>query len=232
MWSFYLASGLALGLVGSLHCAGMCMPILLALPTVGDRPWQRALGLGLYHAGRIGSYVLLGALVGMLGYGATLGGWQQPLSVALGLFILLVLLLPSSWKHRMGGSVWAAPVRRALNNLWGRGGYGVMALMGALNGLLPCGLVYAGLAASATSFHPGMGAAYMAAFGIGTLPLLLTLRPLVRRLSQRLRNRITGAVPWLVGAMALLLVLRGLNLGIPYISPQLPQAAPAERHCR
>lgn len=231
MLSFYLLTGFLMGLLGSLHCAGMCAPIVLALPLVGTKPWQRALGIALYHGGRISTYALLGALVGSLGYGATLSGWQQGLSIVMGVLILVVLMLPASVKHRVGLSRLLQPVRNAMNRLWSRASYSTLGLIGMLNGALPCGLVYAALAGSLTTFSVWMGALYMVAFGLGTVPMLLAAQWVGRRISAQARHRIQRAIPVLVGCMAVLLILRGLNLGIPYISPELPVSANKEVHC-
>lgn len=231
MLSYYLITGFLLGLLGSFHCIGMCAPIALALPVVGKHRWQRVLGLMLYHLGRISTYAFLGVLVGSIGYGASLSGWQQVFSVIIGVFILTMLLLPAGLKHRLGLAQAVAPVRNAMAKLWANASLGTLWFIGLLNGLLPCGLVYAALAGSLTTFSLSLGAAYMVAFGVGTLPMLLAAQWIGRRISVNFRARIKRAIPVLVGCMAILLILRGLNLGIPYLSPALPIAANGAVHC-
>lgn len=232
MLSYYLVTGFLLGLLGSFHCVGMCAPIALALPLVDKQGWQRTAGLLLYHLGRITTYSLLGALVGLVGYGATVSGWQQSVSIVIGVFILLMVLLPSGVKHRLGLARLLEPVRRMMARLWSSGSMATLWLIGLLNGLLPCGLVYAALAGSVGTFSVTGGALYMAAFGGGTLPMLLAAQWVGRRLSVSFRARIQRSIPVLVGCMAVLLILRGLNLGIPYLSPSVPISANTSVHCK
>lgn len=103
LWTAFLT-----GLLGSLHCAGMCGPICLALPMgeeSGSR-WWRALQ---YHSGRILTYVLLGTFFGWVGAGFRLAGMQSTLSVAAGVVLLAVALLSIDVDSRL--AKWL-PLRR------------------------------------------------------------------------------------------------------------------------
>ena len=99
-------------------------------------------------------------------------------------------------------------------------------LLGLLNGLLPCGLVYvAGAGATATG-DLFQGALYMLAFGIGTVPMMLAISLSKRLVPFSLRMKLLKAVPVAVFLLASLLILRGMELGVPYVSPG-PSSNPA-----
>lgn len=222
------------GLLGSLHCLGMCGPLALALPVGGLSPRRVAWARLAYSAGRIGTYAALGTVVGWLGERVALGGLARSVSiVAAG--ALLLTQLPARWVPFRPFHAASAALRRRLMPLLKRRSFVGMAGLGVVNGLLPCGLLYVGLAnAAATATAPG-GAACMALFGLGTLPAFAAawaLPPVLGASARRRVQRLMPAVPFLIAA---LLLLRGLNLGIPYLSPVAPaptaQNAPAGPLC-
>ena len=96
-----------------------------------------------------------------------------------------------------------------------------MFFIGLLNGLLPCGLVYVAVAGALVSNSPVQGAAFMTFFGLGTIPVMLSVNLAKDLVNVSIRNKMRKAVPYFVSVMAIMLVLRGLNLGIPYVSPSL-----------
>lgn len=220
-------SGLALGLVSSLHCVGMCGPIALALPVQHRRGGARVAGLLLYHTGRSITYMLLGAVIYLAGRGFLIAGMQQVLSIATGALLLVwALLYFFKWPGaRNGGFLLTAQLQTAMMRLMQRDGAAGLFLLGMLNGLLPCGMVYIALAASLllNSFSHTM--AYMLSFGLATIPAMLALSLLSATLPMRLRLGFKKLYPYMMVAVALLLILRGLNLGIPYLSPQLVKEA-------
>ena len=101
-----------------------------------------------------------------------------------------------------------------------------------INGLLPCGMVYVALAASLNFHEVQNSVLFMTAFGAGTFPMMMLLTIVGHRLSFSLRSTIRKAVPYLMTTMAVLLILRGMNLGIPFISPIMagPGATPVTCH--
>ena len=99
-----------------------------------------------------------------------------------------------------------------------------------LNGLLPCGMVYIAITSSFLTGSALNGSLFMAFFGLGTLPAMLAAVFFGSYLGQQFRLRLSKLVPVFMMVMALLLVLRGLNLGIPYVSPSIPTAG-SEMHC-
>ena len=219
-WAMSIALGM--GLVGSLHCAGMCGPLAMALPS--GRAKSMLLGRLLYNLGRISTYSLLGLAMGLLGYGIAATPAQRYLSLLSGLLILLLLLLLPAMERAGGGPLvrMAGWVRLRLGRYLGAGGSpGSLYMLGVINGLLPCGLVYAALAGALEGGSLLRGVGFMVAFGLGTVPMMLALSLAGHRLLRfrwaRHSIRLTGVL------VAALLILRGLNLGIPYLSPHFEQ---------
>jgi sulfite exporter TauE/SafE len=220
-----LWAGFLFGLLGSFHCVGMCGAIVLALPGTGGPGWRYVAGRALYHLGRLTTYSLLGAAAGLLGQGLRLAGWQQSLSLLSGGLILILVVAPERWVGqaaaflRVDGVL--AQVKSRLGYFYQQPSLGALYATGVLNGLLPCGLVYLALAGALSA--PGvMGAAgYMALFGLGSLPLMLALSLTGQLVPLVWRGHMHRAVPVLAATMAALLIVRGLGLGIPYLSPRL-----------
>jgi len=216
-----------LGVVSSLHCAGMCGPLMFALPIRDAAPARRLVSLVVYHGGRILTYGGLGLIFGLAGRRIQMAGFQQWFSILLGVAILITV----GWQT-FGKQVWQpAVIKRfhaAIGNmilkLWKAPGLDSLFLLGIANGLLPCGMVYLAVAISMTSGTAGAAMLYMIFFGVGTLPMLLAVSYAGSFLSAAVRNHFKKAVPYIIGCIGLLLILRGLDLGIPFISPVLATA--------
>lgn len=212
-----LSSAFLIGLMGSLHCMGMCGPICMTLPlgqTGSDRLWA----LMTYNAGRIGVYVLLGIFFGFVGAGLRLAGLQASLSVVAGVVMIVAavfaidlesklvrwkpLQLLTRWVHRELGVL----LSRAEGSGW---------KMGVLNGLLPCGLVYLAVAGSLSLGNPGWSGAYMLFFGLGTLPAMMAAGMAGQWLSHRMRQKIRLLYPPLMIFLGIWLVYRGVNFHLP-----------------
>ncbi|HLP50271.1 MAG TPA: sulfite exporter TauE/SafE family protein [Chitinophagales bacterium] len=231
----FLLAALTIGFVGSLHCIGMCGPIALALPVYGQGVFNRIAGPLLYNTGRIITYCLLGILFGLLGKGFVIGGYQQLLSIVLGVLILFFMLLPASIKSRLGMTKIIAPFIAKIKSLLGRflkqRTAGSFLIIGLLNGLLPCGLVYLAIAGAIATGDVINSGAFMMAFGIGTIPALLFVSIAAGSISLNVRSKITKAIPVFTIVMACLLILRGLDLGIPYLSPKLSKTDCTKHSC-
>ncbi|MBC7447813.1 MAG: sulfite exporter TauE/SafE family protein [Hymenobacteraceae bacterium] len=227
-----LWAGFVFGLLSSFHCVGMCGAIALALPGAATSGERWLVDRLLYHAGRIGTYAVLGAAVGTVGRSLHVLGWQQGLSITSGVLILLLVVVPEAWRVRAAGAVGLArplaAVQRSLSYWFQQRGSGALLLTGALNGLLPCGMVYLALAGALSAPGVGGAAAYMALFGVGTLPLLLGVGFTGRLVAPAVRFRLRRAVPWAAGALAVLFIVRGLGLGIPYLSPAAGLPVPGQ----
>lgn len=212
-----------LGFVGSFHCIGMCGPIALTLPVQHLNGYKKLAGILLYNAGRISSYALLGIIFGWLGKQLYLGGLQQWLSIGIGSLLLLAVLFRFTGNRWLKGghlpNVYVTKIKSALGNLLRQQRFSTLYAIGVLNGLLPCGLVYLGIAGAIATGEVIQGMLFMAAFGAGTLPAMMAVTWFSHLVSISIRNRIRSLIPAVVGVMGILLILRGLNLGIPYISP-------------
>ena len=213
-----------MGFFGSAHCIGMCGPIAVALP--GSRGLMRSYlsGRVLYNIGRTITYTLMGAVLGLLGLGVWLAGYQQALSVVTGAGIVVVTLI--SWNRSWIPSCrvftgLASHFERMMRPLMQSNSQLGMLAIGVVNGFLPCGLVYVALAAALATGSIYGGMAYMALFGLGTAPVMFLVAVSPGFLSGKWRLRLQKAIPWLAILVGVLLILRGLSLGIPFISPDL-----------
>lgn len=213
-------TGFILGFLGSFHCIGMCGPIALALPVSGSSAWARLQGALLYNGGKTLTYMLLGGIFGLVGQGIAFAGFQQGLSIGLGVLLLLFAFSYGRWNGGGKWAFWTGKLKQQLGALFGKTGPKTLLSIGMLNGLLPCGLVWMGIAGAVAQGNAFQGAVYMGLFGLGVAPALIGITFLGNFIGMKFRNGMRRALPYMVAAMGLLLVVRGMNLGIPYLSPQ------------
>ncbi len=213
---------LILGFAGSVHCLGMCGPIAMAIPVGSGSMSVRSGNYLIYHFGRITAYAILGFLFGVLGFGLDLAGVQQGLSLGVGLFMLGFIWLPKvklfSGLHSGMARIQSKTTSMMAKYLKSNRPAALLGL-GFFNGFLPCGFVYLALAGALITYNPFGGSLFMAVFGLGTVPALLVLALTGNKLGQTFKLRFQSFAPYLVTAIALLFILRGLGLGIPYLSP-------------
>jgi len=213
------------GLVGSLHCIGMCGPIAIALPVPDSTNLSFFTGRILYNIGRVVTYSFLGAVLGLLGGRIALAGAQQIVSIILGVVIVIAVLLPQRYKSFFAQHPWiqklAQPLKANIGVLFKKGTFSAMFFIGILNGFLPCGLVYVALAGAITSGNAISGAAVMILFGLGTVPAMFAATVFGKFINVGIKTKIRKAVPVLVILLGIIFILRGMNLGIPYLSPKL-----------
>jgi len=224
-------TAITLGFVGSFHCIGMCGPIALALPGNAAVRWRFVLGRIVYNLGRIMTYALLGVLFGSLGSAVRLAGLQEGLSIFAGVVILFTAVIPFKKGFTFGIPSAVSKVKSAMSILFKKRNFAGLFLIGALNGLLPCGFVYMGIAGALTAGSVGESSFFMVLFGLGTFPAMLAIslgsafaKPAARNYARRLYP--IGAV-----LIAVLFILRGLSLDIPYISPNLMSAPSQKASC-
>lgn len=220
----FILAAITLGFLGSFHCIGMCGPIALTIPLNRESKLNIFSGTVIYNIGRITTYSIIGLLFGFLGKSFVIAGWQSILSIALGISILIILLLPNISKKYFPTSflmIFLEKLKSKIRILFGIKTLISLYSIGILNGLLPCGLVYMAIAGSVATGDEIKGAVFMAGFGLGTLPAMMLVSFIRDYITIGFRENIRKLVPVFVGIMALLLILRGLNLGIPYISPSI-----------
>jgi uncharacterized protein len=218
---FYTA--LLLGLLGSFHCVGMCGPIAFMLPVSRDNKVKKVFQIFLYHAGRLLAYSIIGLAFGLIGKSLNLFGFQQQLSIFIGALMILVILLPLLGVHKLNFSgpltMFIGKIKSSMGAAFKKKTADTFLSIGFLNGFLPCGLVYMAVFGAVATGDIFSGSIYMLMFGIGTIPLMTTAVYFSTLLTPSLRLRIRKLIPAFVVLIGLLFILRGLGLGIPYVSP-------------
>ena len=218
-----LYTAFILGLISSFHCVGMCGAISVMLPVDHQNPVKKFFQLMVYHVGKITAYAFIGLLFGLLGKGLFLAGMQQQLSIIIGLLIILIALIPERLlsKYSITQPLYQliGKVKSSLGSQFKKKSLGSLFTIGLLNGFLPCGMVYMAVFGAMAMQSQLLGALYMSFFGLGTVPLLIMVAYANQLISISLRNRIQKAIPFVAVAIGILFILRGLGLGIPYVSP-------------
>ena len=211
------------GLLGSFHCIGMCGPIAFALPLDRSSKSRMFFQTFLYHLGRLITYSLIGLLFGFIGRGLFLSGFQQRLSILMGIIMILSVAIPVKVFSKFNIT---KPLYKLIGKLKQQLGLYLnkksnksIFIIGFLNGFLPCGLVYMALMGAVASSNVFQGSLYMFLFGMGTVPMMTLAVFAGNILKASLRNKIQKLIPVFVIIIGLLFILRGLGLGIPYISP-------------
>jgi hypothetical protein len=225
----FILTGFVLGILGSFHCVGMCGPLALSLPVQHLQGFRRFAGIVTYNLGRVVTYSILGFVLGFIGMSFSFFGWQQIFSIAIGSFLLLIFFASLFRKKIFANSfiqkTWNHYIVNLLASLFGKKSFGALFLIGLLNGLLPCGLVYMAIAGGLATGNILYSSLFMAAFGLGTIPAMIAVSFAGSFISMKMRNQVKNAFPYILACMGILLILRGMNLNIPYLSPAL-----AEQH--
>lgn len=218
-----LIAALFLGIISSLHCIGMCGPIALLLPVDRANTSRKALQILLYHLGRLTAYGVLGFVFGLLGRGFYLAGMQQQLSIVVGILMIAIALIPEKVFARYNFS---QPVYRAiaavkshLGQQFKRKSPDALFTIGLLNGFLPCGMVYAALFGALAMPRLPESVGYMLMYGLGTMPLMSLVVYAQSWITVPVRQRLQQLIPVVAVGIGVLFIVRGMGLGIPYISP-------------
>ena len=224
-----LISGFTLGAAGSLHCVGMCGPLSLALPVHHLSKAQKFFSLLLYQLGRILTYSVIGLLFGLAGRRIYIAGYQQLFSISMGIIILSLAVLyfvQQRTVHLKFLNRFYFFIQQQISKLLksSAGPYSFL-LMGMANGLLPCGMIYIALATTLSFTEVSQSVSFMAMFGAGTLPAMMLVGYAGQMINPGWRSYLRKAVPVFISLMGVLLILRGMNLGIPFISPELSSFA-------
>jgi sulfite exporter TauE/SafE len=218
-----LISALVLGLLGSLHCVGMCGPIAFMLPVDRTNTFKKVVQIAIYHFGRLLSYGIMGLVFGLVGKGLYIFGLQQQLSIIIGVLMIVIVLIPYKTFNNYNFSKpvfrLISKVKSALGTALKKKTPDTFLTIGFLNGFLPCGLVYMALFAAIAMGNTLQSSLYMILFGLGTIPLMTTAIYVSRFLNGAIRQRIQKAIPVFVILIGALFIVRGLGLGIPYLSP-------------
>ena len=218
LWSAFI-----LGLLGSFHCVGMCGPIAFMLPIDRTNSFRKITQIFTYHFGRLLAYSIIGLFFGLVGKSLYIFGFQQQLSIAIGVLMIIVVLIPVQTfnKYNFSKPVYniISKVKSSLGKALKKKTADTFLTIGFLNGFLPCGLVYMAVFASLAMQSTTQGSLYMVLFGLGTIPLMTTAIYIGKFLNIKAKQRIQKGIPVFVIIIGLLFIIRGLGLDIPYLSP-------------
>ena len=232
-------AGFLFGFLGSVHCAGMCGPIALSLPSTlsqSSQPKKEQLLKAqlLYNSGRVCTYMLMGGTIGLLGWSVHLAGIQRYVSLATGFIMLAFVIFPSSKKIQQYIYPLLSKFIKKIKEYWPqmqeKKSFRTFFTIGLVNGLLPCGFLYIALAAALATGHPVKAILFMALFGLGTTPMMAGIIHCGQICQLQLRNKVRWLFPAATTLLAMLFILRGMSLGIPYISPELTAGSHACCH--
>ncbi len=218
-----LYSALIFGLISSFHCIGMCGPIAMMLPVDHKNPTKKALQILTYQLGRLTAYSTLGLLFGLMGRGLFLAGMQQRMSIAVGVMMIAIVLIPERIfaKYNFSKPVYKliSKVKTSLGSQFKRKTPDALFTIGLLNGFLPCGLVYAALFGAIAMQNVALGITYMFLYGLGTIPLMSAVVYVSNFITVPFRNKLQKVIPIVTVIIGTLFILRGMGLGIAYVSP-------------
>lgn len=223
MWQVII-SAFVLGIVGSFHCVGMCGPIALALPLQANNVAKKIIGALLYNLGRVVTYACFGLVFGIIGKSIALFGFQQWLSIILGVLVLVVLMLPKKYLFVQQSNAFSKllfKIRTNLQHLLKQQRNSSLLIIGLLNGLLPCGLVYMAATGAVATADLTYSILFMIFFGLGTLPMMWSVAFFGNYISINVRATIRKMYPFIIGIMGCLLIIRGMGMNIPYLSPKI-----------
>jgi uncharacterized protein len=213
------------GLISSFHCVGMCGPIAIMLPTSWDNPLKKVVQLSIYHVGKISTYGVLGLLFGIVGTSLFIAGFQQQVSIIVGVIIISLVLIPekiiNKWSITRLSFTYVGKVKSNMGLYIKNKSYSSFYFIGVLNGFLPCPMVYVALFGALAMPSLGLSFLYMIWFGLGTIPLLMAVSYFKEAIPLRLRNKMTQIIPFVAIAIGMLFIIRGLGLNISYLSPAL-----------
>jgi len=218
-----LYSAFIFGLISSLHCIGMCGPIAMMLPVDRSNPAKKVIQIMLYHFGRLSAYASLGLIFGILGKGFFMAGFQQSISIIVGVSMIIIALVPEKqfMKYNFSKPVYKAisKVKSSLGSQFKRKTPDALFTIGLLNGFLPCGLVYAALFGAIAMQNISLSITYMLLYGLGTIPMMSAVVYVSNLLSLPIRSKLQKIIPVVAVFIGILFIIRGLGLDIPYLSP-------------
>lgn len=221
-------SAFLIGLLGSFHCVGMCGPIAMALPNTGNSAAEKIASKLIYNFGRIITYAILGFLFGAFGFGLKLAGLQQSISIGAGVIIIISVLLSKKFSSKLSFSFFANKIFAKLFHQ--KNNFSLLAI-GLFNGLLPCGFVYIAIVASVATQNIFEGMSFMFFFGLGTFPMMFSVSMIGQFLSISIRSKINKLVPYVAIFIGCIFIIRGMNLGIPYLSPKISNSGEMVKEC-
>jgi sulfite exporter TauE/SafE len=218
-------SGFLLGFLGSMHCVGMCGPIVLAMPFKSKKPYRFFIKRVLYHSGRILVYAIFGLAVGVVGDKLNFTGVQHIITIAAGVLLLLFGILSIAKINPLTHTPFIEKpyifVKKYISSFISGDGFISGFALGVLNGFLPCGFVYVALTGAVAYANVLYSPLFMIVFGLGTMPALIVVSLLPKYVNKRIAFNSQKLIPVITIVFALMIILRGMNLGIPLLSPNI-----------
>jgi len=218
-----IISALGLGFATGFHCIGMCGPIALSMGLTRHQQINFHLQNITYQLGRIVTYSLLGAILGIVGEGFEMAGFQRILIIIAGVLLIIMTLFSFS-KQNFASKIpfinkFLLKLKINLGKILHKSDYHSRFTVGLLNGFLPCGMVYMALTASMTSGGVWQGALFMSLFGVGTFPFMFAVVLFGSLISNTFRIKVLKVIPIFMIILGGLFILKGMEIGIPYLSP-------------
>jgi sulfite exporter TauE/SafE len=201
----------------------MCGAIAMMLPVDRSNPAKKVTQIITYHLGRITAYATIGFIFGLLGKGFFMAGIQQKLSIIIGILMIVAIVIPEKAfaQYNFSKAIFRliSRMKQVLGSQFKKKSYQSLFTIGLLNGFLPCGMVYVALFGAIAMQSTSLGILYMVLFGLGTIPLISSVVYINSMLTLSMHNKIQKTIPYVVVLIGVLFILRGLGLGIPYVSP-------------
>jgi sulfite exporter TauE/SafE len=210
---YWIISAWLMGFIGSAHCIGMCGPLALAVPSKSDTLMSKVWSGLLYNLGRVSTYVMFGATIGISQKFLIPLVMQSQVSIIMGIILILISLSYFLFKNKRvvfsTQNKFYQKVGIALAKLYNNPNNLNIFSIGLLNGLLPCGLVYAALATAFASMSFYKSIIFMAFFGFGTLPVMWGVVFFANYITPAIRSKMKMLFPVVYAIAGVLLILRG-----------------------
>lgn len=218
MIDFYFTAFL-FGLAGSFHCVGMCAPVMLSVPMDLTTKIAIFIDSAIYNLGRITTYGMIGMFFSFIGMTAHGFCGQQYLSISVGVLILILYFGLGKKASFLEKFILVRWLKSCFSKLLQTYSFKSLFFAGILTGFLPCGLVYAAAAGAILGGTIERGMIYMISFGLGTLPVMFVVSVSRRVFKDKIRYLFKNITPYAVIMLSAMMIIRGLGLGIPYLSP-------------
>lgn len=217
---FYFSAFL-IGLAGSVHCVGMCGPLALAIPGASkDKGFTFFLRTIAYQISRISGYGVLGLIVGFFSQGMQITGIQPYFSLLSGIILLFLGffgIIPevNAFSKYPIIQHFQVKINRIIGTVMTNEHFSTPFVLGFLNAMLPCGMIYIALGTGLSSGNMSEAALYLISFGLGTLPLMFMMSLSGQFLSLQMRRSWQKTIPIIFMISGIILIYKGMNIDLP-----------------
>jgi len=217
---FYFSAFL-IGLAGSVHCVGMCGPLALAIPGASkDKGFTFFLRTIAYQISRISGYGVLGLIVGFFSQGMQITGIQPYFSLLSGIILLFLGffgIIPevNAFSKYPIIQHFQVKINRIIGTVMTNEHFSTPFVLGFLNAMLPCGMIYIAMGTGLSSGNMSEAALYLISFGLGTLPLMFMMSLSGQFLSLQMRRSWQKTIPIIFMISGIILIYKGMNIDLP-----------------